>query len=234
LEAAIIRTRNGRSSGALAPFRSSGFMRGGRRRRVTKLRLTCSRPHSLARSIRPEYDCPFSGMPEMTWRDTIRAALAEDRATEDVTTALLGPAGTRQVGLRFIAEGPIVLAGIPLVAEAYAELDPGGDRPRGCPGGRAGRGGNGPGRRPAARHRALALGRARGAEFSPARLGVATRRGGSSTSSRTPVPRSPTRGRRFRGCARLISNGVRWGGVPEPDQPADAVMWKDNHWALLR
>jgi len=27
-------------------------------------------------------------MPETSWRDTIRAALAEDRATEDATTAL--------------------------------------------------------------------------------------------------------------------------------------------------
>ena len=173
-------------------------------------------------------------MPETTWRDTIRAALAEDRATEDATTALLGAAGTRQVGLRFIAEGPIVLAGIPLVAEAYAELDPAVTVRAAVPeGARVGAGTVlAEARGPAS---ALLSGERVVLNFLQHVSGVATatRRivdlvsgtGAQVTHTRKTIP----------GLRAIDLYGVKMGGgVPNRTSLADAVMWKDNHWALLR
>ena len=57
--------------------------------------------------------------------DEVRRALAEDRATEDVTTRLLGALGERRVAARFVAEGGFVVAGIPILATVFQELDTG-------------------------------------------------------------------------------------------------------------
>src|SRR6266516_3487392 len=53
-----------------------------------------------------------------------RRALDGDRAGEDVTTRLLGPAAGRPACAEFVAEGRFVVAGLPVVALVYAELDP--------------------------------------------------------------------------------------------------------------
>ena len=55
--------------------------------------------------------------------DEVRRALAEDRATEDVTTRLLGALGERRVAARFVAEGGFVVAGIPILATVFQQLD---------------------------------------------------------------------------------------------------------------
>ena len=55
--------------------------------------------------------------------DEVRRALAEDRATEDVTTQLLGALAERRVAARFVAEGGFVVAGIPILATVFQQLD---------------------------------------------------------------------------------------------------------------
>lgn len=169
----------------------------------------------------------------MTWRECIHAALAEDRVRDDVTTALLGSAGARQAGLRFIAEGRITVAGIPLVEEAYAELDPAVTVRAAVKDGEQ-------------VEAETALAEARGpasALLSGERvvlnflqhvsgMATATRRivdlvagtGAQVTHTRKTIP----------GLRALALYGVRMGGgVPNRTSLADAVMWKDNHWALL-
>ena len=54
----------------------------------------------------------------------VRRALAEDRARDDVTTRLLGTAADRAGEARFIAEDRVLVAGVPVVAAVYRELDP--------------------------------------------------------------------------------------------------------------
>ncbi|PYO92769.1 MAG: nicotinate-nucleotide diphosphorylase (carboxylating), partial [Gemmatimonadetes bacterium] len=54
----------------------------------------------------------------------MRQALAEDRARDDVTTRLLGAAADRAGEARFIAEDRMVVAGVPVVAAVFRELDP--------------------------------------------------------------------------------------------------------------
>jgi len=51
--------------------------------------------------------------------DEVRRALAEDRATEDVTTRLLGTVAERRVEARFVAEGRFVAAGVPILATVF-------------------------------------------------------------------------------------------------------------------
>src|SRR2546428_9159793 len=58
--------------------------------------------------------------------EEVRRALAEDRAGEDVTTRLLGPAADARAIARFVAEGRFVVAGLPIVELIFHELDPGG------------------------------------------------------------------------------------------------------------
>jgi nicotinate-nucleotide pyrophosphorylase (carboxylating) len=169
----------------------------------------------------------------MTWRDLIRAALAEDRVREDVTSALLGTAGARQAGLRFIAEGPIVVAGVPIVAAAYAELDPAVTVRAAVNEGELVEPGTvmAEARGPAS---SLLSGERVVLNFLQHVSGIATatRRivdlvagtGAQVTHTRKTIP----------GLRALQLYGVRMGGgVPNRTSLADAVMWKDNHWALL-
>src|SRR5260370_18285837 len=56
--------------------------------------------------------------------EEVRRALAEDRATEDVTTRLLGAAGDGPAVAHFVAEGRFVVAGLPIASSVFRELDP--------------------------------------------------------------------------------------------------------------
>src|SRR5439155_664585 len=56
-------------------------------------------------------------------REEVQRALAEDRATEDVTTRLLGTAARQPAGAAFVAEGRFVIAGLPIVAGVYSALE---------------------------------------------------------------------------------------------------------------
>ena len=62
-------------------------------------------------------------MAESPHRDAVRRALEEDCAADDVTTRLLGAAARRPACAQFVAEGRFVVAGLPLVALVYAELE---------------------------------------------------------------------------------------------------------------
>ena len=53
----------------------------------------------------------------------VRRALAEDRARDDITTRLLGPAADGLAEARFVAQAPLVIAGLPLLATVFRELD---------------------------------------------------------------------------------------------------------------
>src|SRR5206468_12691004 len=53
-----------------------------------------------------------------------RRALAEDRAGDDITTGLLGAAAKQSAEACFVAEGRLVVAGVPLLATVFHELDP--------------------------------------------------------------------------------------------------------------
>jgi nicotinate-nucleotide pyrophosphorylase (carboxylating) len=170
---------------------------------------------------------------ERALKEVVRRALEEDRAGEDITTALLGEGVTRPGVGRFRAEEPLVVAGLVVVERTFRELDSScvftpevrdGDR--------------------VASGRVLATVRGRtgvllGAErvalnFLQHLSAVATKtraavdavRGtdASITDTRKTVP-----GLRF-----LEKYAVRvGGGVSHRLSLGDAVLWKDNHWALL-
>lgn len=55
--------------------------------------------------------------------DEVRRALTEDRARDDVTTRLLGPAAARPARGAFGVEEPCVVAGLPIAQLVFAELD---------------------------------------------------------------------------------------------------------------
>lgn len=54
--------------------------------------------------------------------EAVRAALAEDRVREDVTTALLGAEADRPATATILAEEPCVVAGLPVAAEVFRQL----------------------------------------------------------------------------------------------------------------
>src|SRR6267378_2801031 len=81
-----------------------------------------SRPASPRGRAAPSSGCwPLA---EAFGRTAARRALAEDRARDDVTTRLLGAAAESPAMARFVAEGRFVVAGVPVVATVFAELDP--------------------------------------------------------------------------------------------------------------
>src|SRR5258708_17124427 len=65
-----------------------------------------------------------SRLAEPVGQRDVRGALAEDLASGDVTTRLLGAAAARAAALRFVAEAPFVVAGLPVVELTFQELDP--------------------------------------------------------------------------------------------------------------
>jgi nicotinate-nucleotide pyrophosphorylase (carboxylating) len=165
--------------------------------------------------------------------DEVRRALAEDHATDDVTTRLLGAAGDAPAEARFVAEGRFVVAGLPVVAGVFHELDPraqltpgiaegnwaaAGDVIATITGGAA----------------ALLAGERVALNFIQRLSGIATltRRAVDAVSG-TPARITHTR-KTTPGLRALERYAVRiGGGVDNRASLADAILWKDNHWALL-
>ena len=163
----------------------------------------------------------------------VRRALEEDRAPEDVTTRLLGAAAGRPASAAFIAEGHFTVAGLPIVGRVYAEVDR-----DAClePVAREGAWVE-PGavlarvRAPAA---TLLAGERVALNFLQRLCGIATltRRAVEAvagTAARITHTRKTTPG--LRALERYaVTVG---GGVANRGSLAEAVLWKDNHWALL-
>jgi len=164
--------------------------------------------------------------------EAVRRALREDRASEDATTRLLGRAAAQPVVARFVAEGKFVVAGLPVAAAAVRELDPDVEFPESVEGAWALPGD------------VIAAVRCRaGAILSAERVGLnfLQRLSGIATATRRAVDavagtaaqithtRKTTPGLRA-----LEQYAVRvGGGVDNRASLADAILWKDNHWALL-
>ena len=163
----------------------------------------------------------------------MRRALQEDRVADDVTTRLLAAAARRPACAQFVAEGRFVVAGLPIVGLVYAELDPEARVEAACAEGEWVTAGA-----VLARVRASAatlLGGERVAlNFLQHLSGVATvtRRvveAVAGTGSRITHTRKTTPGLRA-----LETYAVTvGGGVENRRSLAGAVLWKDNHWALL-
>ncbi|HYX83038.1 MAG TPA: carboxylating nicotinate-nucleotide diphosphorylase [Gemmatimonadales bacterium] len=164
--------------------------------------------------------------------ESVRGALREDRASEDVTTRLLGGAAEQSAMARLVAEDEFVVAGLPLAAAVFRELDPGAQLSESAEGEWA---------RPGDIIAAI-RGRA-GAILSAERVALnfvqrlsgiatATRRAVAAvagTSAQITHTRKTTPGLRA-----LEQYAIRvGGGVDNRASLADAVLWKDNHWALL-
>lgn len=163
----------------------------------------------------------------------VRRALAEDRAREDVTTRLLGASRDHPAEARFVAEGPFVVAGGPILATVFQELDPTCTVSRGVEEGSLVEAGT-----PVATVRgqaaALLAGERVALNFLQHLSGVATltRRAVDAvqgTPAKITHTRKTTPGLRD---LELYAVGVG-GGVRNRASLADAVLWKDNHWALL-
>jgi len=165
--------------------------------------------------------------------DEVRRALAEDRATEDVTTRLLGSLGERRVAARFVAEGGFVVAGIPILATVFQELDAAAAMTPCLPEGAWVDAGA---TIAVVRGAAVALlaGERVALNFVQRLSGIATltRRAVDAvqgTSARITHTRKTTPGLR-----ELELYAVRTGGgVENRGSLAAAVLWKDNHWALV-
>ena len=163
----------------------------------------------------------------------VRRALAEDRAGDDVTTRLLGAAAKQSAEARFVAEGRFVVAGVPLLATVFHELDPAAAVSLAIPEGSwaltgatlaAVCGGAG----------ALLAGERVALNFLQRLSGVATLTrqvvdavrgtGAKITHTRKTTP----------GLRNLELYAIRiGGGVENRASLADAILWKDNHGALL-
>jgi len=166
--------------------------------------------------------------------EVVRRALREDRASEDATTRLLGATTAQPVVARFVAEGRgrFVVAGLPVAGAAVRELDPDVQFPESAEGAPVGPGD------------VIAAVRCRaGAILSAERvaLNFLQRLSGIATATRravdavagTPARITHTR-KTTPGLRALEQYAVRvGGGVDNRASLADAILWKDNHWALL-
>jgi nicotinate-nucleotide pyrophosphorylase (carboxylating) len=170
---------------------------------------------------------------ELRGRDEVRRALEEDRAQHDVTTRLLGAAARRPARADFVAEARAVVAGLPIVAGVYAELDPDAHVEPRCEEGAW----VGPGTVIAqvhARAGTLLSGERVALNFLQHLSGVATLTrqavdAVAGTAARITHTRKTTPG--LRALERYaVTVG---GGIENRGSLADAVLWKDNHWALL-
>ncbi len=163
----------------------------------------------------------------------VRRALAEDRASEDVTTRLLGTLTARPAAARFVAEARCVVAGLPVAALVFQELDRGAClEPLAREGAWVESGASIATVR--ARAGALLAGERVALNFLQRLSGIATltRRAVDAvagTTARITHTRKTTPGLRA-----LEQYAVRvGGGVDNRGSLAEAVLWKDNHWALL-
>jgi nicotinate-nucleotide pyrophosphorylase (carboxylating) len=163
----------------------------------------------------------------------VRRALAEDRVADDVTTALCGAAADRPAVGRFRAEGVFVVAGLPVAALAFRELDPAAACEPAVPEGAR-----------VAPGAVLATVRGTARALLAAErvaLNLLQRLSGVATATRAAVDAVHGTGARIThtrkttpGLRALECYAVRvGGGVDNRLSLADAVLWKDNHWALL-
>jgi nicotinate-nucleotide pyrophosphorylase (carboxylating) len=171
---------------------------------------------------------------EALGREEVRRALAEDRAAEDQTTRLLGDAIQEPGAMHFVAEGRFVVAGLPVVAAVFTELDPEARLESDSAEGAWAENGD-----------VIATIRARtGALLSGERvaLNFLQRLSGVATLTRRAVDAVKGRGAARITHTRKTTPGLRaleryavvtGGGVENRASLADAVMWKDNHWKLL-
>lgn len=165
--------------------------------------------------------------------EEVRRALAEDRATDDVTTALLGSAARRPATADFVAEGRFVVAGLAIVGSVYAELDRDARVEALCGEGQWTSAGAVLARVRAAAGTVLA-GERVALNFLQRLSGVATvtRRAVDAvagTGARITHTRKTTPGLRALERYAVTAGG----GVENRGSLADAVLWKDNHWVLL-
>ncbi len=172
-------------------------------------------------------------MAEPLGLEEVRRALEEDCAADDVTTRLLGAATRRAACAHFVAEGRFVVAGLPIVTRVYAELDPEARVEALC--------GEGEWVGPdavLARVRATAATLLSGERVA---LNFLQRLSGVATLTRRAVEAVAGTGARIThtrkttpGLRALESYAVTvGGGVENRRSLAEAVLWKDNHWALL-
>lgn len=161
-----------------------------------------------------------------------RRALEEDRATEDVTTRLLGAAARDPASADFVAEGRFVVAGLPVVARVYEELDREATVEARCREGEWVAPGD-----VLARVRAAAASVLAGERVA---LNFLQRLSGVATATRRAVDAVAGTGARITH-TRKTTPGLRaleryavtvGGGVENRGSLADAVLWKDNHWGL--
>ena len=179
----------------------------------------------------PSSDCLPSA--EALGLSEVRRALAEDRAADDVTTRLLGEAAECPAVLRFLAEGRFVVAGAPIAALAFRELDAGARFESLVAEGEWVEEGA---RIAAARGAARAL-----LAGERVALNLMQRLSGVATLTRLAVDAVAGTGARITH-TRKTTPGLRaleryavtvGGGVENRASLADAALWKDNHWALL-
>jgi len=165
--------------------------------------------------------------------EEVRRALAEDAAAGDVTTSLLGPATAARATGRFIAGGTFVVAGLPVVATVLQDLEPGSCLDVAAAEGIRVRDGDVLAVATASA-RTLLAGERVALNFLQRLSGIATatRRAVDAvagTAARITHTRKTTPGLRA-----LERYAVRvGGGVENRASLAEAVLWKDNHWALL-
>lgn len=164
--------------------------------------------------------------------EEVRRALEEDRAGDDQTTRLLGPATKESGTLRFVAEGRFVVAGVPVVGEVFQQLDDRAQLEAGVDEGVWAH----PGDTLAAvkaRTGALLSGERVALNFLQRLCGIATltRRAVDAVQGKAKIAhtRKTTPGlRTLERYAVLVG-----GGVENRASLADAIMWKDNHWELM-
>ena len=172
-------------------------------------------------------------MAEPLGLEEVRRALAEDAAGRDVTTRLLGAAASDRATGRFVAGGEFVVAGLPVVATVLRELEPGACLDAGAAEGSWARSGD-----------VLAVAAASGQTMLAGErvaLNFLQHLSGIATVTRRAVDAVAGTGARIThtrkttpGLRALERYAVRvGGGVENRASLADAVLWKDNHWALL-
>src|SRR2546422_6346792 len=84
-----------------------------------------SRSHRRSPHARAAPSIGCSQLAEPLGLEEVRRALAEDAADQDVTTRLLGSTAAERAMGRLVAGGEFVIAGMPVVATALQELEPG-------------------------------------------------------------------------------------------------------------
>ena len=165
--------------------------------------------------------------------EEVRRAISEDRAHDDVTTRLLGADADRPAEAIVVAEARFVVAGLPLLSTVFHELDPDATvKPEVADGSWVDAGTT-----LATVHAsssALLAGERVALNFLQHLSGVATltRRAVDAvrgTAAKITHTRKTTPGLRD---LELYAVGVG-GGMRNRASLTDAILWKDNHWALL-